>query len=109
MSSIRIRDETSSLLVITVMTAVECLLLCGVIHTCPGTMMIGARTAMSGPQGSMRGQSSFRIESTGADITERVMAEIFRVEAEQLFLAQSVLAEPLDLLKFLRTTGWQLA
>jgi hypothetical protein len=77
-------------------------------HTCPGTMMIGARTTMSRPLGSMRGQSLFRIESTGADTTEMVMIEIFRVEAGQSFQAQSVLAEPFNLLKFPPTTGWQL-
>jgi hypothetical protein len=75
MISTRIRDETSLLLDTTVMTVVECPLLRGEVHMCPGTMMTGARTATSGPLASMRGQSSFRIESTRADIAEMVITE----------------------------------
>ena len=77
-----IKGRTSLLPGITVMTAVECPLPRGVVHMCPGTMMIDARTAKSGSLDSMRGQSSFRIESTGAGITEMAMTETFRVEAE---------------------------
>jgi hypothetical protein len=51
MISTEIRGEISLLLDITVMTTVECPLLCGVVHMCPGTMMKGARMVMSGSLG----------------------------------------------------------
>ena len=108
MISSEIRGEISLLLDITVMTTVECPLLRGVVRTCPGTTMIGARMVMSGTLGLTRDPFSFRTGSTEADSTEVTMAEIIRVEVVHPFLVQSVLAEPSDLQRFPPTSGWQL-
>ena len=106
--STKIRGEISLLLVITVMTAVECLLLRGVVHMCPGTMTMGARLAMSRILGSTRGMSSHRGGSTGAGQTGMIMVGTIRVEAMPLSLAPSVSAEPFVLLRFPPTSGWRL-
>jgi hypothetical protein len=103
-----IRGEISLLPVITAMTAVECSLLRGVVHMCPGTMMTGARSAMSGILDLTQEMSLLKGGSTEAEPTEMVITETIRVEAVLLFLGPSVLAEPFALQRFPPTSGWRL-
>ena len=108
MTSIEIRGGISMLLIFTVTTTVGCPLLRGVVSMRHGAMTIGARMVMSGTLDSTRDPFSFRTGSTGADITGVAMTEIFRVEVVQLFLVQSVSAEPSGLQRSPRTSGWRL-
>lgn len=66
------RGGTSCLLVITVMTAVGCILLHGAVRMCLDTTMTGARSVMSGLQDLMREMNLRREGSTGAELTEMV-------------------------------------
>ena len=108
MTSTEIRGEISMLLDLTVMTTVGCPLLRGVVSTRPGAMTIGTHMVMSGALGLTRDPFSFRTGSTEADTTVAATTEIFRVAVAQLFLVQSVSAEPSDLQRSpqLQVGGW---
>ena len=86
----------------------------GADHMCPGNMMIGTRAAVSEgsqstqeSQGLMRGQSSFKVWSTGTEHTEKDSTEIVRLAVEFMSLDLNVSAEPSDLLRFHPTSGWK--
>ena len=81
---------------------VECPLLPGgVDHICLGSKMTDASTVLgegfqSTPENLalMRDPLSFRVWSTGTELTEKVMIEMYPPAAEFMFQDQSVLAEP---------------
>ena len=73
----------------------------GVDLMCLDSRMIGASTmadegSRSNPenQALMRDPSSFKVWSTGTELTERVMTEMYPPAAECMFRDQSVSAEP---------------
>ena len=84
------------------MVAVECpRLLQGVGHTCRGHMKTDALTASEevfqstpGSQALMRDPFSFKVWSTGTELTEKVMTEMHLLAVEYMFQGQSALVEP---------------
>ena len=87
----------------------------GVDRTCLDSRMIDASIVLgegfqSTPenQALMRDPLSFKVWSTGTEITEKVMTEIYPPAAEYTSQDQSVLAEPSGPRSFLPTSGWRL-
>ena len=84
------------------MIGVECPLLPqGVGLTPLGSKMTDAKTVLGeefqstpGNQALMRDLLSFKVWSTGTELTERAMIEMYPPVAEFMFQDQSVLAEP---------------
>ena len=99
---INTETESSMMTNSTTMTVVECpRLLRGVGHTCLGGMMTGAPTAVSeeyqltqGSRALMRDPFSFKVWSTGTELTEKVTTEMHLPAAEHMFRGQSALVEP---------------
>ena len=101
-SSTWVGTTSSTIIGSTMMTVVECLRpLRAADRMCPGNMMRGARTTMSGgsqstqeSQGLMRGQSSFKVWLIETELTEKATIKIIRLEAGCMFRVPSVSAEP---------------
>ena len=96
---------TTMMINLIVMTGVECPLLPREVGLTPmGSKMIGASSVLSGElrstpenQALMRDPSSFKVWSTGTELTEKAMTEMRPPAAGFMFQDQSVLAEPSEL------------
>ena len=61
-----------------------------------------------GTQALMRDPFSFKVWSTGIELTEKATAEMRLPVAEYMFQGRSVSVEPSEPLSFLPTSGWRL-
>ena len=104
METDEISTETVSSMITdsTTMIVVECPRLPqGVGHTCLGSRMTDALTVVGegfqstpGNQALMRDPFSFKVWSTGTELTEKVTTEMHLPAAEYMFRGQSALVEP---------------